>query len=197
MTILRTRVVVKRIATTSTVEASTSGSGTAPTFEADSTSFRNAPAESSLNFGVSITGPAIETVLLATVGDAEDLAAYLAGVNSAYPQLAEIIIQSDDDMQAAIIRDIDLNDRIIATETVTGAELDGFVEQIEHRVTNGGLNHELRLLVSARGRLIGLFAATSPADIASQFTDDPPDGFNYAVFGSSNIRERLWLGLHR
>lgn len=184
MTILRTRVVVKRVATTASVESSTQQTGTSPTFAATTTTSRSAALEDSLSYGVDLAGPAIQTVLLATTADAENVAAYLAGVNSAYPQLAEIIVQNDNDTRGAFIRDVDLNDRIIATENVTNAELDGFVEQIEHRITNGGLKHELKVLVSARGRSIGLFTSdASTPDIFSQFTDDPPATFNYAVFG--------------
>ena len=184
MTILRTKVVVKRIATTSAIDTSAAATGTTPVFQSSTTSTRTATVEDSLAFGTELAGPAIETVLLANAAAAEDVAAYLAGVNSAYPQLATITIQNDNDTRGAIIRDIDLNDRILATETVTNAELDGFVEQIEHRITNAGLDHEVRLLVSARGRSTGIFTDDSVTpDIFSQFTDDPPDGFNYAVFG--------------
>lgn len=184
MTILRTKVVVKRVATTSALETNTAETGTNPTLQSSTTSTRTATLEDELVYGVELAGPAIQTVLLPNAAAAEDVAAYLAGVNSAYPQLALITVQNDNDTRGAIIRDIDLNDRIVATETVTNATLDAFVEQIEHRITNGGLNHELRVLVSARGRSIGLFTddASTP-DIFSQFTDDPPDGFNYAVFG--------------
>ena len=184
MTILRTKVVVKRVATTSAIETSTTATGITPKFESASTSTRTASFEDSLAYGVELAGPAIETVLLGTTAAAEDVAAYLAGVNSAYPQLATITVQNDNDTRGAFIRDVDLNDRVLASENVTNTTLDSFVEQIEHRITNGGLNHELRLLVSARGRSIGIFTSdASTPDIFSQFVNDPPDTFNYAVFG--------------
>lgn len=184
MTILRTRVVVKRVPTTASVNTSTTQTGVSPTFSATTTTSRSAAAADTLVYGTELAGSAIETVLLPAVADAENVAAYLAGVNSAYPQLAEIIVQNDNDTRGAFIRDVDLNDRVVATESVTNASLDGFVEQIEHRITNGGLKHELKVLVSARGRSIGLFTSdSSTPDIFSQFVLDPPASFNYAVFG--------------
>lgn len=188
MTILRTKVVVKRVSGTGgtgTVDTNTAATGTTPVFQADSISTRQASA-SDLNVVGTFTGQAIETALLATEADADAVAAYLAGVNSAYPQLATIIVDNVSTTNLETIRDIDLSDRISATENVTNAELDAFVEQIEHRITNGGLKHELRLLVSSRARLTGIFADDADAadpDIFSQFTDTPPEGLNYAVFG--------------
>lgn len=188
MTILRTKVVVKRVSGTGgtgIVETSTAGAGTKPVFEAEGISTRLA-SDKDLNQVGEFTGQAIETAFLATDADADAVAAYLAGVNSAYPQLANIILDNETTTNLETIRDIDLSDRISATESVTNAELDAFVEQIEHRITNGGLKHELRLLVSSRARLTGIFADDADAgdpDIFSQFTDDPPEGLNYAVFG--------------
>lgn len=188
MTILRTKVTVKRVSGnggTATVETDAGEIGTTPRFSAVTTSTKTASNEDLVTIG-EFTGSAIETAFLPTEAAAEDVAAYLAGVNSAYPQLAWIIIDNVDTTRLEVIRDIDLSDRIIAEESVTGATIDGFVEQIEHRITNGGLSHQLRILVSQRARLTGIFADDADSanpDIYSQFTDDPPDGFNYAVFG--------------
>lgn len=185
MTILRTKVTIKRVSGaggTATVETNADAIGTMPVFAAVSTSGAFA-ANADLVLVGEFTGKAIQTALLPTVAAAEDVASYLAGVNSAYPQLATIVLDNVDTTRLELIRDIDLSDRIVATESATGATIDGFVEQIEHRVTNGGLSHELRILVSQRARLTGLFAGSSPADIFSQFVDTPPDTFNYAVFG--------------
>lgn len=186
MSILRTKVTVKRVSGsggTATVETSSKEIGTQPKFSAVDTS-RGFASNSDLATIGEFTGRSIETALLPTVAAAEDVASYLAGVNSAYPQLAWIIIDNVDTTRLAVIRDIDLSDRIVATESVTGATIDGFVEQIEHVVTNGGLSHQLRILVSQRARSTGIFTsdAVSP-DVFSQFTDDPPASFNYAVFG--------------
>lgn len=191
MTILRTKVVVKRVSGTGgtgTVETSTAAIGTKPQFEADSISVARASSKD-LNTVGEFGGQPIETAFLATEADGEAVAAYLAGVNSAYPQLATVMLDNETTSNLETMRDVDLSDRISATESVTNAELDAFVEQIEHRITNGGLKHEVRLLVSARARLTGIFADDAdlpPAgtiDIFSQFTDDPPEGLNYAVFG--------------
>lgn len=188
MTILRTRVVIRRVSGdggVGTVETSTAASGTTPTFAADSTTSRSASTESVLAFG-ELTGPAIETALLATEDDAENVAAYLAGINSAYPQLADVIVDNETGANLEVIRDVDLNDRVEAIESYTGSILDSFVEAVEHRITNGGLRHECRLLVSSRGRSTGIFADDADAadpDVFSQFTDDPPEGLTYAVFG--------------
>lgn len=188
MTILRTKVVVKRVSGTGgtgVVETNTAAIGTTPKFEADGIATRTASSKD-LNVVGEFGGQPIETAFLATDADAEDVAAYLAGVNSAYPQLGTIMLDNETTSNLETMRDIDLSDRISATESVTNAELDAFVEQIEHRITNGGLRHELRLLVSARARLTGIFADDADEDdpdIFSQFTDDPPEGLNYAVFG--------------
>lgn len=188
MSILRTKVTVKRVSGdggTATVETNTGEIGTTPRFEAVDKSTRTAANDDLVTLG-EFTGSAIETALLPTQAAAEDVASYLAGVNSAYPQLAWIIIDNVDTTRLEVLRDIDLSDRIIAEESVTGAIVDGFVEQIEHRITNGGLSHQLRILVSQRARLTGIFADDADSadpDIFSQFTDDPPVTFNYAVFG--------------
>jgi hypothetical protein len=186
MTILRTVVTVNRVSGTggtATVELNAGEIGTDTRYSAIDTSVKTASNQDLAAVG-EFTGPSIRTALLASVADAEDVASYLAGVNSAYPQLASIIIDNVDDTRLAVIRDIDLSDRITATESVTGAEIDGFVEQIEHTITNGGLSHQLRILVYQRARLTGIFTsdAVSP-DVFSQFTDTPPASFNYAVFG--------------
>jgi hypothetical protein len=188
VTILRTKVVVKRVSGdggTATVETSTAQTGTSPTFAADSISTAFATS-SDVNLVGEFTGAPIETAFLATEADAEAVAAYLAGVNSAYPQLAYIMLDNESETNLEVMRDIDLSDRIVATESVTGAELDSFVEQVEHRITNGGLKHELRVLVSSRARLTGIFADDADAadpDVFSKFTDTPPVGLTYAVFG--------------
>jgi hypothetical protein len=88
------------------------------------------------------------------------------------------MIDNESEENLEVMRDIDLSDRLVAIESVTGAELDSFVEQIEHRITNGGLRHELRVLVSSRARLTGIFADDADAgdpDVFSQFTDTPPE----------------------
>lgn len=188
MTILRTKVVVKRVSGdggTGTLETSTAQVGTTPVFQADSISTRFA-SSSDVNLVGDFSGSPIETAFLATEADADAVAAYLAGVNSAYPQLAYVMIDNESEENLEVMRDIDLSDRLLAIESVTGAELDSFVEQIEHRITNGGLKHELRVLVSSRARLTGIFADDADADdpdVFSQFTDTPPEGFTYAVFG--------------
>lgn len=188
MTILRTRVTVKRVSGTggtATVETNTAATGTTPTFQPVSLSTATAASADLIVVG-DFAGKPIETAFLATEADAEAVAAYLAGVNSAYPQLANVMLDNETDTNLETIRDVDLSDRVLAVESVTGAELDCFVEQIEHRITNGGLKHELRLLVSSRARLTGIFADDADEDdpdVFSQFTDTPPVGFNYAVFG--------------
>lgn len=188
MTILRTKVVVKRVSGTGgtgTLETNTAQIGTNPKFQADSISVRSAPSADVTAVG-DFGGQPIETAFLANVADGDAVAAYLAGVNSAYPQLATIMLDNETTSNLETMRDIDLSDRISATESVTNAVLDAFVEQVEHRISNGGLKHELRLLVSSRARLTGIFADDadeSDPDIFSEFTDTPPEGLAFAVFG--------------
>jgi hypothetical protein len=150
--------------------------------------YKTASVDTSLVYGSGIEGATVQTpVVNATNADA--LAAYLANTTDATSPLVTITLDNDTDARLAVIRDLDLNQRVSATESITGATLDGFVEQITHKITNGGLLHECSLKVSARTRMVGVYSpGTDPAGAtvyalsaytAASPTEPPP----YATYG--------------
>lgn len=142
-----------------------------------------------LVFGSGIEGATVSTPIVTTAASADALAAYLANTTDATSPLVAITLDNDTDARLATIRDLDLNQRVSATESITGATLDGFVEQITHKITNGGLLHECSLKVSARTRMVGIYSpGTNPAGAtvyalsaytAASPTEPPP----YATYG--------------
>ena len=150
---------------------------------------KNASATTQLVFGSGIEGAAVSTPVVTTTTNADALAAYLANTTDATSPLVTITLDNDTDARLAVIRDLDLNQRVSATESITGATLDGFVEQVTHKITNGGLLHECSLKVSARTRMVGIYSpGTDPAGAtvyalsaytAASPTEPPP----YATYG--------------
>jgi hypothetical protein len=149
---------------------------------------QTADVSTALVYGSGIQSATIQTpVVDATTADA--LASYLANTTDATSPLVAITLDNDTDARLATIRDLDLNQRVSATESITGATLDGFVEQITHKITNGGLLHECSLKVSARTRMVGIYSpGTDPAGAtvyalsaytAASPTEPPP----YATYG--------------
>lgn len=185
MTILRTTTTVKGIAATTSLQTNTASVGTDATVSASVTSSRSAPISDVLTFGTGLASDAIESTLIKTQVAADDLAAYLAGTQTTVPELVSFVLDNESSTRLDQIRDIDLNDRISATEAVTGTTVDGFVEQIEHVITNGGNKHELRVMVSSRMRMIGIFSNTvGDAYSLSTFSaDNPVEPPACAVFG--------------
>lgn len=185
MTILRTVSTVKAVSATTSLQTDTSKVGTDATITATITSTKSASTQDVNTYGVNLAGDAIETTLVKTQVDADALAAYLAGTMVNVPELVGFTIDNDSSARLDQIRDIDLNDRISATESVTGTSVDGFVEQIEHVITNGGNKHTLRVLVSARSRMVGIYSA-SAADkyaLSTYSSDSPKEPPAYAVYG--------------
>lgn len=185
MTILRTTTSVKGIAATTSLQTNTASVGTDATVAAAITSSRSAPISDVLTYGTNLASDAIESVLIKTQVAADDLASYLAGTQTLVPELVSFVLDNDSSARLDQIRDIDLNDRITATESVTGTTVDGFVEQIEHVITNGGNKHELRVMVSSRSRMIAIFSASAvdKYSLSTFSADNPIEPPAYAVFG--------------
>lgn len=143
------------IRTAATVVNPTTGAGL---------SYKTAGTTTELTYGSGIEGATVDTPVVTTGAAADALAAYLANTSDATSPLVTITLDNDTDARLVTIRDVDLNQRIIATESITGATLDGFVEQVTHKITDGGLRHECSLKVSARTRMVGIYSpGTDPA----------------------------------
>lgn len=185
MTILRTTTTVKGVAATTSLQTNTASVGTEATVAAAITSSRAAPIDDVITYGTNLASDAIESTLIKTQASADALAAYLAGTQTQVPELVTFVLDNDSTTRLDQIRDIDLNDRITATEDVTGTTVDGFVEQIEHVITNGGNKHELRVMVSSRSRMVGVYSASSVDKYAlsSYSADNPSEPPAYAVYG--------------
>lgn len=185
MTIIRTVTTVKSVASTTSLQTNTASVGTEATVAAALTSTQSAPTNDILTYGSGLASDAIESTLIKTQVAADALAAYLAGTQTTVPELVSFVIDNDSTTRLDQIRDIDLNDRISATEDVTGTNVDGFVEQIEHVITNGGNKHQLRVLVSARARMMGVYS-TSSVDkyaLSTYSAANPTEPPAYAVYG--------------
>lgn len=151
-------------------------------------SYKTAATGTELVYGAGIEGSPVSSPVV-TAANADALAAYLANTTDATSPLVGITLENDGDTRAAIIRDIELNQRLTATESVTGATLDGFIEQVTHRITNAGLRHTCEVKVSARTRMVGIYSpGTDPvgasvyalsAYTAANPTEPPP----YATYG--------------
>ena len=152
-------------------------------------SSKTSTTTTALTYGSGIQGVALDTPVVTTAATADAIASYLANTSAATSPLVTITLDNDSDARLATIRDLDLNQRLIATESITGATLDGFVEQITHKITNGGLLHECSLKVSARTRMVGIYSpGTDPMGAtvyalstytAASPTEPPP----YATYG--------------
>jgi hypothetical protein len=185
VTILRTITTVKTLDSTSSLQTNTASGGTDTTYSASLTSTKSASVADTTTYGVNLAGDAIETTLIKTQVAADALAAYLAGTMVNVSELVAYTIDNDSSARLDQIRDIDLNDRISATESVTGTTVDGFVEQIEHVITNGGNKHSLRVMVSARSRMMGVYSASSSDKYAlsTYSANSPVEPPAYAVYG--------------
>jgi hypothetical protein len=150
---------------------------------------KTASTRTELVFGAGVEGAVVSTPVVTTAASADALASYLANTTDATSPLVTITLDNDSDARLAVIRDIELNQRVTATESVTGATLDGFVEQITHKITNAGLRHTCEVKVSARTRMVGIYSpGTNPAGAtvyalsaytAASPTEPPP----YATYG--------------
>jgi hypothetical protein len=138
-----------------------------------------------LTFGDVASAP-VETTFITTQATADALAAYLANTGQAEAPLVRIRIDNDSDARLAVLRDLELGQRVIAIESVTGAEVDGFVEQMTHRIRSGGLRHECELVIGARTRMVGIYSPDSPADpysLSTYTADSPTEPPPYATYG--------------
>lgn len=149
------------------------------------TSTESAGTSDTLTFG-GVTSAPTETTFVATQASADALASYLASTSNTDAPIVRIKIDNDSDARLQVIRDLELNQRLVATEAITGAEVDGFVEQITHKITAGGLRHELEIVVGARTRMVGVYSPDSPADpydLSTYTADNPAEPPPYATYG--------------
>lgn len=141
-----------------------------------------------LTFGT-VTSEPTTTTFVATQATADALAAYLANTGQAEAPLVRIRLDNDTDARLDIMRDLELGQRVLAIESITGAEVDGFVEQITHRVRNGGLRHECEIVLSARTRMVGVYSpGTNPTGatvyaLSAYTAADPEEPPPYATYG--------------
>ena len=153
-----------------------------PTLDATAT----ATTSDELTFGTNVTGSAAtSTTFIDAQADADALAAYLVATSATDQPIVRIVLDNDSDERLAVIRDLELNQRIVATESVTGATLDGFVEQVTHKITNGGLKHECEIVVGARTRMVGIYSPDSgdQYELATYAADSPSEPPPYATYG--------------
>ena len=139
-----------------------------------------------LTYGASTTGAPVTTSFVGTQTTADALASYLANTSATDAPLVRIRLDNDTDARLAIMRDLELGQRVIATEAITGATVDGFVEQITHKITAGGLWHEMEIVLGARTRMVGVYSPDSPADpyeLSTYSADDPSEPPPYATYG--------------
>jgi hypothetical protein len=133
-----------------------------------------------------LTSAPTTTTFIADQNTADALAAYLASTSAADAPIVRIKLDNDSDARLEVMRDLELNQRVIATEAITGAQVDGFVEQITHKITAGGLRHELEIVVGARTRMVGVYSPDSPADpydLSVYAADNPAEPPPYATYG--------------
>lgn len=149
------------------------------------TATEDASASDQLALGQNVTSAPTTTAFVGTQSSADALAAYLASTSATDAPLVRITLDNDSSLRLSQMRDVELNARVIATESITGATLDGFVEQVTHRITNGGLRHECELVVGARTRMVGVYSASAgdayslSTYSAASPTEPPP----YATYG--------------
>ncbi len=133
-----------------------------------------------------VTSAPTATTFIADQNTADALAAYLASTSAADAPIVRIKLDNDSDARLEIMRDLELNQRVIATEAITGAQVDGFVEQITHKITAGGLRHEMEIVLGARTRMVGVYSPDSPADpydLSAYAADNPAEPPPYATYG--------------
>ena len=146
----------------------------------------DASTEDQLNLGSNVTSAPTATSFIDTQAEADNLAGYLASTAATDAPLVRITLDNDSTTRLEQMRDVELNDRVIATEAITGGTMDGFVEQVTHRITNGGLLHECELVIGARTRMVGVYSPDSPDDpydLSTYSADDPSEPPPYATYG--------------
>lgn len=142
-----------------------------------------------LTYGTNVAAEPTTTTFISTQAAADNLAAYLANTSASDAPLVRITLDNDSTARLVSIRDVDLGQRIIATESITGATLDGFVEQVTHRITNGGLKHECELVIGARTRMVGVYSpGTDPEgatvyELSAYSAANPAEPPPYATYG--------------
>ena len=149
------------------------------------TSLESGSTTDTLTFG-DVTSAPTQTTFITTQAAADALAAYLASTSNTDAPIVRIKLDNDTDARLQVIRDLALNQRVIATEAITGAEVDGFVEQLTHRITAGGLRHELEIVLGARTRMVGVYSPDDPAeqyDLSTYTADNPAEPPPYATYG--------------
>jgi hypothetical protein len=138
-----------------------------------------------LSLGSNVASAPTTTSFVDTQEEADNLAGYLAATAATEAPLVKITLDADSTTRLEQMRDVELNDRVIATEAITGGTLDGFVEQVTHRITNGGLRHECELVVGARTRMVGIYSPDSgdQYELATYSADNPAEPPPYATYG--------------
>lgn len=149
------------------------------------TSLESGSATDTLTFG-DVTSAPTTSSFITTQAAADALASYLASTSNTDAPIVRIKLDNDSEVRLQVIRDLELNQRVVATEAITGAEVDGFVEQLTHRITAGGLRHELEIVLGARTRMVGIYSPDSPADpyeLSTYTADSPTEPPPYATYG--------------
>lgn len=142
-----------------------------------------------LTYGASTTGAPVTTSFVGTQSTADALASYLANTSTTDAPLVRIRLDNDNDARLATMRDLELGQRVIATEAITGATVDGFVEQLTHRITEGGLRHECEIVLTARTRMVGVYSpGTNPTGatvyaLSAYTAANPAEPPPYATYG--------------
>jgi hypothetical protein len=149
------------------------------------TASEEASTSDQLALGSNVAGTPTTTTFVSTQAQADALAAYLASTSATDAPLVRITLDNDTTTRLQQIRDVELNDRVIATEAITGGTLDGFVEQVTHRITNGGLKHECELVIGARTRMVGIYSPDSgdQYELSTYTADSPTEPPPYATYG--------------
>ncbi len=143
-----------------------------------------ATTSDTLKFGKVSSAPT-ETTFVTTQATADALAAYLANTGQAEAPLVRIRLDNDSDARLAVLRDLELGQRVLAIESITGAEVDGFVEQMTHRIRAGGLRHECEIVLSARTRMVGIYSPDTGTtySLSTYTADSPTEPPPYATYG--------------
>jgi hypothetical protein len=149
------------------------------------TASEEASTSDQIALGSNVAGTPTTTTFVSTQAQADALAAYLASTSATDAPLVRITLDNDTTTRLQQIRDVELNDRVIATEAITGGTLDGFVEQVTHRITNGGLKHECELVIGARTRMVGIYSPDSgdQYELSTYTADSPTEPPPYATYG--------------
>ncbi len=149
------------------------------------TASEEASTSDQLALGSNVAGTPTTTTFVSTQAQADALAAYLASTSATDAPLVRITLDNDTTTRLQQIRDVELNDRVIATEAITGGTLDGFVEQVTHRITNGGLKHECELVIGARTRMVGIYSPDSgdQYELSTYTADSPTEPPPNATYG--------------